>query len=103
MSIKRQYAIVYLLAIAMFVTLYLLAIAMVAISITICEKSAMKMCMIMTFRMENVKYKYANGMALCDFLFVGNSNVYPINICEILTIKMWMTLTLTFKMGQGQM
>ena len=46
----------------------------------------------------NVKYKYANGMAICDFLLVENSNVCP--ICDCL----WDTSqNVAFRMSQGQM
>ena len=45
------------------------------------------------------KCKYANGKAVCDFIFVDNSNVYPVTICKKFTIEMCMTLTLTFRMA----
>ena len=63
-----------------YTTFYLLAIARFTLSVTICEKLAIKMCMTLTltFRMVKVKYKYANGKALCNFQFVGNSNACTI-------------------------
>ena len=51
---------------------------MFALSVTICEKSAIEMCMTLIFEWVNVKYKYAKGKISYDFLFVSNSNVCPI-------------------------
>ena len=78
-------------------TLYLLALAIFALSVTICEKFAIEMCMtlILIFRFgqcrsncargwpwpldsSKIKLKYANGKAVRDFLCVDNSNVCPI-------------------------
>ena len=63
------------------------------------------MTLILTLRMGvNVKYKYANGKALCNLPFVGNNNVCSIvTICEILTVEMRMTLILTIRMYPGEM
>ena len=60
--------------------MFLLAIAKFALSVTICEKFAIEMCTTLTLPLEwiNIKYKYANGKALCEFLFVGNSSVCPL-------------------------
>ena len=61
---------------------------MFALSVTICKQLAVKICL--TFRMDQ-----------CDFLFVGNSNVCPVTICEILIVEMCTTLTLTFRMERS--
>ena len=55
---------------------------MFALSVTIYEKFAIKTCMTMALTLEwiNVIYKDANGKALCNFPFVGNSNVC--SICD---------------------
>ena len=62
------------------VTLYSLAIVVSAISATVCKILLIKMCktLTLTVRMGKVKCKYANGKAVCDFIFVGNMNVCPI-------------------------
>ena len=65
MSIDRPY-----------VTFYLFAIAMFALSVTICEKFAIEMCI--PWPLEWVKYKYAKGKAICNFLFGDNSNICTI-------------------------
>ena len=62
----------------LYVTSYLLAIAMFALFVTICKKFTIEMCKTLPLEWINVKYKYVNGKDLCNFLFVGNSNVCPI-------------------------
>ena len=48
----------------------------------------------------------ANRKAICNFVFVSNSNVWAIchHLFEKIIVEMWMTLnlTLTFKVVQGQ-
>ena len=51
---------------------------MLASSVTILEILVVKMCMTLTLRWAKVKSKYANGKIVCNFLFVGNDNVFPI-------------------------
>ena len=43
----------------------------------------------------------SNRKSVCDVIFDGNTNVYPIcHNLEIVTVEMYMILT--FKTGQGQ-
>ena len=53
---------------------------MFALSVTICEEFPIEICMTLTltFRMSQYEIKCASGNALCNFLFVGNTNVCPI-------------------------
>ena len=62
------------------------------------------MILILCLEQAKVRCKYARGKALCNFKFVGNSNVCPICHClrDINSRNvMCMILTLTFIMGHG--
>ena len=97
MVIESTYSTLYLMAIVMSVpTVTILKILTVpmwltftstvrvgllsALYATVCEIFTVETCitLTMTFGFNKVKCKYANGNALCDFLFVGNSNACSI-------------------------
>ena len=55
------------------------------------------------FEQARVKCKYIIRKTVGDFLWVGNSNfALPVIIYEIFRVKICMTLTLIFRMGQDQ-
>ena len=65
-----------------------------------------KMCMTLTLFFEMCQWycKYANRKSIRDFLFDENSNVLLyVTISNIFDEKIYLILTLTFKMGQDQM
>ena len=78
---------------------------MFALTVTVCEILTVEIYMTasLTFRTAKVKCKYANGKAVCDFIFVGNIEMFAVSvtICEKFLIKVCMTLT--FRMGQCQL
>ena len=63
-----------------YATLYLIAIQIYWPYLLPFVRYSVEKCRILNlpFRICQVSYKYANGKAVCDFLFLGNSNVYPI-------------------------
>ena len=74
------------------------------LSVAVCNIFTVKMSVTLTFRMTQVKYKYANRKAMCDSLvFAILMFVLPITICEIFSIEICTALTLTFRMVQGQL
>ena len=57
-----------------------------------------------TFRMSQCKCKYANHKPIHDFLYDGNSNIFPIfHHLQDIHHQNYMTFTLTFSMGRGHM
>ena len=88
------------------VTSYVLTVAIFVLSITIYEIFTAKICMTLTltFTMAMVKCKYTNRKPISNFQCIGYSN--NCSICHRLRdirIKFCITLTLSFRMGQGQM
>ena len=47
-------------------------------------------------------YKYTIRKLIDDFLWVENNNICSSTVYELFTIKICMTLTLIFRMAQGQ-
>ena len=41
--------------------------------------------------------------AWLGFLRASNNNICPVTVCEMFTVRIFMTLTSTFRMGQDQM
>ena len=61
---------------------------------TILEIDAINMCMTLTFSAETVKCQYTNRETICNFLFVGNSNVcISVTIIWISIVELCMPLT----------
>ena len=66
--------------------------------------SIVKNCDLSHLESIKVKCKFSNRMLLADFLFDGNCNVsHTVTVNDTFAIEIFMTLILTFRLGQGQM
>ena len=90
-------------------TYYLMALVIFNLSATIYEIFWIEICMTLTLTFimgqgQMVKCKYTNRKSTGDFLCIGNNNICPSSHrLRDIRSKFCMTLTLTFRMGQGQM
>ena len=84
-----------------YTTSYFMEIVMLARSDTILDIFAVEICMTFNLTLEcaQVKCKNANGKAVCDFLFVDDSNVCDMLPSARYSVEMCMTWILTFRLG----
>ena len=69
-------------------TFYLLTMAMFALSVTICEKFAIQMCMTLTFAFEMDQYKKGSKKRLHATFYLFSITMFTIfvSVCEILAV-----------------